>query len=523
MNLASALHSISARLAALTRRRRCAGLFVLGAAAALAMPPVYALPLLPLAFTGLQWVVRSASTRKRRFWDGWWFGWGFFVIGNYWIALSMLTDLSQFGWLIPFTVFGLTGLLAIFFGLSCVLAGEFRRPALPQSLWFASVWSLMEWVRGHILSGFPWNLPGYALSFSDAAVQPASVLGIYGLSFFVMLAACAPAALVCPHAVSGRLSGRGVLAVFATWVLLGGMTMVGALRLYAADLSPQEGRYVPNVKLRLVQANIPQHHKWNPALQMRGLQEHIQLSLLSRGLDDVTHIIWPETAVPYVMSEKSRMSALLSPVAPAKGALITGTLRAQGEGEGVQYWNSLVALRNDGSIAAAYDKHKLVPFGEFVPLHFMIPVGTTDFSAGPGPRTLEIPGVPPASPLICYEAIFPSLVVDATARPGWLLNITNDAWFGRSSGPYQHFAMSRMRAVEQGLPLVRAANTGISGVTDAYGRIVGMIGLGEKGILDVHLPVALPPTLYARFGDWLALVLMAGVVLCCVFAGRKPH
>lgn len=509
LNLTSFLFRLHQRLASLAGWRRRFVLLAFGGCAALAMPPVYALPLLMVAYVGLQWVLNAAMTRRQRFWAGWWFGWGFFIAGNYWIAISMTVDVAQFGWLIPFTVFGLTAALAIFFGLAALLAGEVRaHTALPRAVWFACVMAAMEWVRGHILTGFPWNLPVYALSFSDAAVQPAYVLGAYGLSLLVLLAACLPAALVCPQAVHGRLSGHGIGAMSASWLLLAAAVMLGALRLYAADLTPRGERTVPDVKLRLVQANIEQHHKWEPATQMRGLQEHIQLSLLSQGLDDVTHIIWPETAVPYVFSERSRMSALLSPVAPSKGALVTGTMRAQGEGGSQQFFNSLVVLRSDGEIAASYDKHRLVPFGEFVPLRFMIPVGTTDFSRGPGPRTLDIPAAPGASPLICYEAIFPSIAVDPLQRPGWLLNITNDAWFGRSSGPYQHFAMSRLRAVEQGLPLVRVANTGITAATDAYGRVIGFIPLEQKGILDVPLYKALPPTPYAHYGDVLFAALL---------------
>lgn len=494
--------------------RRRASLFGLGVLLAASMPPIYALPLMVVAFSGMLWAMQGRTIRQR-FFDGWWFGWGFYIAGTYWIAISLLTDVGKFGWLIPFTVLGLTGALAIFAAFACMLTALLRPTPYAQWLGLAGFWALVDYSRGHILTGFPWNLPASALAFSDTLLQPLSILGAYGYSWVVVLIAASGFLVV----QAEGFARRGVFAMLGMWALLGVMFAGGHLRL-AGALNPDEaGYFVPDVKLRLVQANISQPHKWNPALQMRGLQEHIQLSLLSEGLDDITHVIWPETAIPYVLADDSKLLGLVATVAPASGGLITGALRTIGEGDDWEIFNSLVAIGQDGKIHGSYDKHHLVPFGEFVPLRWLLPIekitpGLRDFSRGKGPATLTINGAPPFSPLICYEAIFPDEVVaPGSPRPQWMLNITNDAWFGQSSGPYQHFVATRMRAVEQGMPLVRVANTGISGVVDAYGRVIAMLPLSVKTYLDSRLPVALPQTSYGQIGDWPTLLLMIVTVL----------
>jgi apolipoprotein N-acyltransferase len=281
---------------------------------------------------------------------------------------------------------------------------------------------------------------------------------------------------------------------------------------------------VPGVHLRLVQPDIPQSLKWDPALRERHFQRTLELTR-APGFSGRTHIIWPETATPFAMAGDAARRLAIASAVPSGGLLITGAPRVEVEpGRPIRVWNSLHAIDGGGAIVATYDKFHLVPFGEYVPfrriLGFinLIP-GAVDFTAGPGPRTLAPPGLPRLSPLICYEAIFPAHVLDSADRPGWLLNLTNDAWFGLSSGPYQHFAAARFRAVEEGLPLVRAANNGISAIVDAYGRVVVELGLGRSGVLDGDLPRALPRTPYARFGD--AIVLAIGLVLLAPAALRR--
>ncbi|MCH9020438.1 MAG: apolipoprotein N-acyltransferase, partial [Proteobacteria bacterium] len=289
----------------------------------------------------------------------------------------------------------------------------------------------------------------------------------------------------------------------------------GSVRLAGAGDEAVEG-----VLLRLVQPNVGQHHKWKPELREALFARHLRLTA-SAGFERVTHVIWPETAVPFFLANEPARRRAVAAATPRGGALITGALRTTPEPTSPpKLWNSLHAIDDAGRVVATYDKFHLVPFGEYVPFRRWFPTiakltyGATDFSAGPGPQTLRVPGLPPFSPLICYEAIFAHQVVDSADRPAFLLNLTNDAWFGISSGPYQHFAAARLRAVEQGLPLARAANTGISAVVDGYGRITARLGLGREGVIDAPLPEALGGlTPYARWGDLLPLTIVAATGL----------
>ena len=493
------LQLATCNLQLLARGRRNFLLLLLGACGALCMPPVFAFPLLIPAFAGLAYLAASAPSRARAFWDGWWWGLGFFACGLYWMCIALLTEPEKFAWLIPFTLIGLNGLLALFPAVTMVVFHWLKpsRAALPMV--FAALWMGMEWARGHVLTGFPWNLPGYAWAFSDSVSQSVAAIGVYGLSFITVLAACAP------------LAGRK--QTFAVWGAVALMALGGAWRLAA----PTE--YVEGVSLRLVQGNVAQHHKWNPELQMRHFGEYMRLTL-SPGHERVTHVIWPETAIPFVLNREPRVIDLLRRAAPPGGALLAGTLRGEGGEEDFRVWNSLMAITREEGISAGYDKHHLVPFGEFVPLRRFLPegrltpAGSADFMRGPGPAVMHVAGLPPFSPLICYEAIFPWEAAPPGGGAAFLLNVTNDAWFGASSGPHQHFHMARFRAIEQGVPLIRAANTGISAAVDAMGRVAAYLPLNTVGALDTPLPAALPgKTIYARIGDALTLLLVSSIFL----------
>jgi apolipoprotein N-acyltransferase len=271
--------------------------------------------------------------------------------------------------------------------------------------------------------------------------------------------------------------------------------------------------------LRLVQPSIDQASKWRPELRRGHIEKQMRLSS-GPAARPVSHVIWAETAVPFLLDNESELRAQLADIVPQGGLLIAGAPRLgdpDGPGEQRRLWNSLYGLDESGAVVGTYDKHHLVPFGEYTPLRAVLgwlglgklTVGGQGFSAGPGLATLDLPGLPPFSPLICYEAIFPGRVVAEGARPQWLLNLTNDAWFGTSSGPYQHFAGVRIRAVEEGLPLVRVANSGISAVVDPYGRLLGQLRLNQVGVLDSPLPrPAKGVTLYARYGDRMGLFLI---------------
>ncbi|WP_119461537.1 apolipoprotein N-acyltransferase [Rhodospirillaceae bacterium SYSU D60014] len=523
--------------------RRARFALLLGALAALAMPPVHAVPLLFIAFPGLIWLIDGVRRPAAAFAVGWWFGLGHFSVGIYWIAHALLTEPEKFAWMIPFVVGGLAALLAVFPGLAALTARLAWNAGLgggvARILVLAIAWTGFEWLRGWIFTGFPWNLLGYVWAFSEPMIQFAAIAGIWGLSLVTLIAAGLPA--VCADGISRDFSpaagaspaghharqwlswSRGMGPVAASLLILAGLWVGGALRLVSADEQTVEG-----VTLRLVQAGIDPSRKGRDGSREEQLAKHLRLTLDTPGFDSVSHVVWPETAVPFLIEREPQIRSALATAAPAGGMLLTGAPRgAPASGPLAQVWNSMVAIDEAGTVLGTFDKFHLVPLGEYVPLRDFLPFlskitpGSIDFSAGPGPQTLRLPGLPPVSPLICYEVIFPGAVVDDEARPGWMLNLTNDAWFGISSGPYQHFASARLRAVEEGLPLVRAANTGISGVVDAYGRVTARLGLGETGVLDVPLPKPAPGlTPYARFGDWSLAAFLALVGLVAVALRR---
>ena len=412
-------------------------------------------------------------------------------------------DPVRFGWMIPFAVFGLGGLLAMFTGAAGAVAWRWGASPLTRGLWLAVAWAAMEWLRSWVLTGFPWNLMASVWLPVLPVAQLAALVGSYGLGLLTVAVACLPAAwrTTRPAVVAGHLL---LVAVFL-W---------GWARLPAEAMPTVAG-----LRLRLVQANIEQTLKWRPELRLQHLRRQLDLSL-SPGFDAVTDVVWSETAAPSFLDQDPQARGLVAQAVPPGGLLLTGAVRGTPNGvEPFRIWNSLLAIDHQGNIVAGYDKAHLVPFGEYMPLRGILPLagkltaGEVDFSRGPGPTAIVLPGLPPVGPLICYEVIFPAEVVDPRHRPQWLLNVTNDGWFGISAGPYQHFAAVRLRAIEQGLSLVRAANTGISAVVDGYGRVIAELGLGRTGILDSELPTSLAaPPLYARWGDWafsLWLILFA--------------
>jgi apolipoprotein N-acyltransferase len=510
----------------------------LGAVAALALPPLYVLPALVVALVGLLWLLdgacAAARPRRQAFVLGWCFGFGHFVVGLYWIANALLVDAERFGWLAPFAVGGLAAYFA-FYPAAAVLVAAFVRPGVARILAFAAAWTLAEHVRGIVLTGFPWNPLGSVLAIHPALIQGAALGGVFALSFVVVLMAALPATLAGANGVEGPLRRRAGPSVAAA-AMFGLILAGGAVRLALAPAAGSAPAEAPLV--RVVQGAIPQTVKWRPEL----VREHFNLYLsLSRGAPGSgagsdrapTAVIWPETAVPAVFDGSAEYTRAVAQAAAPGGIVITGVVRRDprpAPGAPAAVWNSIIAVDSRGRLLAHYDKHHLVPFGEYVPLKRFNPLpklteGRVDFSAGSGPATLSLPGLPPLSPLVCYEAIFPGAVTAGTGpRPGLLLNLTNDAWFGTATGPYQHLVAARLRAVEEGLPLVRAANTGISALVDSYGRVIASIGLGRRGVLDVALPE--PPvarTVFARLGN-VPIVIISILILCltAVFRRLRP-
>jgi len=274
---------------------------------------------------------------------------------------------------------------------------------------------------------------------------------------------------------------------------------------------------VPDMTLRLVQPSIPQTMRNDPAADAANFRRMLALTS-SPAASPPKLVLWPEAAAPSFLGRDPPARAAIAAAMPANADALVGTVRTDPPPLRPEHvWNGLDAIDAKGDILASYDKSHLVPFGEYVPLRGILPIekitpGTIDFSAGPGPRTIALPGVPPFSALICYEAIFPGAVVDPNDRPDWLLNITNDAWYGFTSGPFQHLAAARVRAVEEGLPLVRDGNNGVSAVVNAYGRVLQRLDLDDVGVLDAQLPAKLAPTLYSRIGDWGFAALLAALL-----------
>lgn len=508
------------RLATLGSWRRRGVLFGLGALTVLGLPPVDAWPIAFLTLPVLVWLLEAATTRKAAFGTGWWFLFGYFSVGWYWISNALLVFSASFAWMIPFALIGLPGAMAIYGGLALMVPhlllgpGPGRRVA--RVLLTVAALAAADVLRGFLLTGFPWNAFGYLWSGTEPLSQGAAWIGLYGLGILVLLAGALPALA----ANGGRVAAVGLAAAAA---IPAAVYAGGALRLAAApDLMVQQADpTLPGV--RMVQSNIPQREKWRRELRERNLEMHLADSISERP-DWVRTILWPETAAAFLIEDSDDYrSAMARYAVPESGYLITGAPRRTSKPKALH--NSVVVVDKQADIPASYDKSHLVPFGEYVPLGKYMPFGKVasgalDYSPGPGPQTIRLPGLPAFSPLICYEVIFPGAVIDPTDRPEWLLNVTNDAWYGRTAGPHQHLQHARLRAVEEGLPLLRPANTGISVAFDGFGREIGRIPLETRGVLDLRLPPAQSPTLFSRFGVSLPLVMLIIVAAAGLIARR---
>lgn len=501
MQVMARLH---ARIAGLAGWRRRGFAALLGAISALAFAPVHLAPIFAVSLIGLYWLVQAAPTRRQGFNVAWFWAFGHFAAGNFWIANSFLLDIYRFGWMMPPVIAGLASYLALYPALAA--AAVWRRDDLGPGriIAFAAFWVITEWLRSHVLTGYAWNLAAYVWDATPAMMQSASVWGSWGLGLVTVGIFTLPASLAANESRRARRTCAGAVAVLAL------LWAAGAWR-----LSGDMGEHVAGIKLRIVQANVSQVEKLQGGFWTQHFEKHLQLTRSTPGLDQVTHIIWPESAIPFLLDRQPDLRQIIAGIIPPKGALLAGTIRGvPNVGDLTQIWNSLVVLDDQGRITATADKAHLVPLGEYVPFRSLFPFiskltpGAMDFSAAPGPATIAVPGAPDVGPSICYEVIFPGAVIDETHRPDWLVNVTNDGWFGNSPGPYQHFASARFRAVEEGIPLVRAANTGISGVIDAYGRIEKQSELGTVAVIDADLPRALAPTLFAQYGLWTPGILV---------------
>jgi apolipoprotein N-acyltransferase len=502
--------------------------FVAGAVSALAVAPFNVWPVLLVTFPILVWLTDGAAAGRgggilAAAATGWCFGFGYFLAGLYWVGYAFLVDAQTFGWLLPFAVLILPAGLAVFTAFGLALARLLWMRGMARIAVLAAALTFAEWLRGNVLTGFPWSTFGYALTGPLPLAQTVAFVGLWGLTFLAVAIFAAPATLVddrkdTPRPWLAPAISAGVLVVLAG---------LGALRLANTPTS-----FVDGVRLRIMQPNLPQDDKFNYSAKAAVMSKYLSLSDRASGAQvsgvrDVTHLIWPESAFPFFLAHEADALAQIADLLPQGTVLITGGARVAetSTAQHLRAYNSLYVIDHDGSILSVYDKVHLTPFGEYLPFQdFLERQGLQQltkvaggFLAGERRRQISVPRAPGFLPLICYEIIFPGEAVPAGERPGWLINLTNDGWFGISTGPYQHFQQARVRAIEEGLPLVRAANTGISAVVDPVGRITALLPLGTEGVLDAALPQRIDATVYTRIrsvptGLVVAAILLAGLV-----------
>ncbi len=515
------------------RRRLIA--FGAGAAGALAMAPVNFWPAMIAPLTVAVWLLDGSADSNAKgatflpslraaFGVGWWWGFGYFVAGLWWLGAAFLVDADEFAWALPLGVLGLPAALAFFPALGFALAKALWSPGAARIFALATGLGVSEWLRANILTGFPWNEFGMALGGTPMLAQAASLVGLHGLTLLTIAIFAAPATLI-DEASGRRRAAPTALAVLALTLL----TAFGAWRLAAPPAATVAG-----VKLRIMQPNIGQGADFSPENKDAIMRHYLDLSdratsPTTTGVADVTHLIWPESAFPFLLARDPVALNQIAGLLHGGTTLIAGAARAErGPDEArARYYNSIQVVDRRGALLDHYDKVRLVPFGEYLPLRGLLErfglsqfvrYAPGGFDPGASEKLLRAPGLPDSWPMVCYEAIFPDEWGDlfgGERRAAFILNLTDDIWFGRTAGPYQHFAQARLRAIEQGLPLVRAANSGISAVVDGLGRTIADLPLGVEGVLDTALPVARSPTLFARYGALgPGALLLLGLILC---------
>jgi apolipoprotein N-acyltransferase len=532
-----ALTALASRVILAWGWSRALAAFAAGAVGALAMPPFGVLPALVASLTLAVWLIdgsagdgrpRSASAFVSAAAAGWLWGFGYFLAGLWWLSAAFLVEADQFAWALPFGVLGLPALLAFFPALGFALARLLWSPGAVRVCALAAGLGAAEWLRGNLFTGFPWNTLGMALAQNVHLMQGAAVIGLHGLTVLAVLICAAPATLGTGTTTRERIS-PSVLALAA----LLGLFAFGAWRIPAGPTPLAAG-----VKLRIMQPNLPQDAKFRPENRDAIMRRYLALSdratsPQSNGVADATHLIWPESAFPFLLHRDPKALAQIAALLPPGVTLVTGAARMDEPlpGERPRFYNAIQAVSDDGTIVATYDKAHLVPFGEYFPRFLdagLRGVGLRQFvhvpggfDAGETHKLLSVRGLPPVAATICYEAIFPGEIVPLGQRPGLILNVTNDAWFGDTPGPHQHFAQSRVRAVEEGLPLVRAANNGISAVVDPYGRIVASLQLNVEGALDSGLPLTVARPLFGQLGHFPLAALIFLCAATCIVARRR--
>lgn len=470
--------------------------FLAGAFGALALPPFGFFAALFISFPMLVWLMDGSTGNphggwlarlRSAFWIGWVFGFGYFVASLWWLGNALLVEADDFAWALPLAVLGLPAFLALFYGLATAIARILWSDGFGRIAALGFAFGLCEWLRSFVATGFPWNAVGYAAMPIPLMMQSATFLGIFGVSALAVFVFSAPALI-------------GTKRGMKPGLLLAGLLICAHLGYGAWRLNlPVAAQAENDPLLRIVQPVIDQSRKLDDAERSSIFEEHLALTALppENGGKRPDIIVWPETSVPFILTQNPDALARIAEVLQDGQVLVTGAVRAEDAGAGLapRYYNSIYVIDSEGQIVSAADKMHLVPFGEYLPYEDLLrSIGISDAIAMPGGFTpaaartmLTLPGGRTFYPLICYEAIFPGEIDDGIERSGALLNVTNDGWFGATPGPYQHFQQARIRAVENGLPLIRAANTGISAVIDPYGRIIRGLDYNQKGVMDATL------------------------------------
>lgn len=486
------------------RRNKKITALLLGLLSVVALPPFYQLYVLFITLSGLFLLTENSEKGSKAFAVGYWFGFGFFSLGFSWVGNALLIDETT-QWLYPLCLLGAGLFFGFFTAFPTYIAYKFKGTYF-KFIAFCSLLVIFEWTRSFALTGFPWNQFGSVLAFDIRLLQTASVFGTYGLSLLVVLACSALGLYLNEKDAKSGIISVGIILIISAVIITYGNQRIQNNTFF--DNS--------NTKVRMVQPNIPQKFKWDKSSLIENLRTYVDMSQ-DPGFEDANIVIWGETASPFPLDMEYTYLDYVANAAPEDGYLITGSMRYEYNREDKIYQpaNSLFIIDSYGNIEDFYDKHHLVPFGEYIPLKEYLPDWikpitkvVANFNRGDGNKTMSIGDYPAFGPLICYEIIFPSEVVNKDNRPQWLINVTNDGWYGDSMGPYQHLVTTQLRAVEEGLTVARVANTGISALISYTGEILASLPLNKSGNLDVYLPRNISTkTFYGEHGNFIILIL----------------
>jgi apolipoprotein N-acyltransferase len=473
---------------------------------------------------------RKQASRKKILFYGFLFGFGHHVTGLYWISNSLLVEPDKFAWLIPFAVSLIPAYLSIYMALLAYLTWRLEYRGFAKILFFSGMWAMFEILRGHLFTGFPWNLAGYTMLKSLSISQVASVIGAYGMSVLAIFIFASPYYVI--SSIYRNYKERNdYIRLGYSFALLFPLLLALILISIWGDtrIAKYQNRY-EDLNIRIVQPNINQKDKHDYLKRGENLFRYISLSVEESDIENFTPdlIIWPEAAIPNNLEKEDRFVASLQDLIPFGSYLITGSVRRTE----LEAYNSIQIINSQGRLDDNYyDKVHLVPFGEYLPMRSLlsqigfkkITQGMGDFGRGDRQKAIDIGDkIANFSPLICYEIIFPGKVREKNSswddRSKWILNLTNDGWFGFSSGPYQHLAQTQMRAIEEGVPVVRAANTGVSAIIDSFGKKQSILELNNSGKIDGKLPAALPfETIFAKYGNNISILLAAIFIFSATF------